>query len=90
MAFAEGERNVSLKLLADINRVCPDQYVLMLRERHARDLANASRAEQLDALTEPSYGPGHPDYPSDALLAEYDPYSGGNGGTRIHEDFGPE
>jgi hypothetical protein len=89
MAFAEGERNISLRLLADINRVCPDQYVMMLRERHARELANTSRAEQLDAIAEPSYGPSHPDYPTDDQLAEYDTFSRSFTNGR-HDTFGPE
>lgn len=32
MAFREGERNTGLKLLAQITRVDPDSYVLMMRE----------------------------------------------------------
>jgi hypothetical protein len=88
MAFAEGERNISLRLLADINRVCPDQYVMMLRERHARELANASRAEQLDVEPNP-YGPSHPDYPTDDQLAEYDAFSRSFTNGR-HDTFGPE
>jgi hypothetical protein len=79
MAFSEGERNTALKFLADINRVCPDHYITMVRERHARELANASRNQQLDE-PEPSYGPGHPDYPTDEQLATY-AIPDGNGGA---------
>ena len=90
MAFAEGERNTALILLADINRVCPDHYITMVRERHARDIANASRHQQLDA-DEPSYGPGHPDYPTDEQLAQYSILDdGGIGESRRHDTFGTE
>ena len=36
-AFAEGERNIGLRLLNDVMSACPDQYVEMMRERNARD-----------------------------------------------------
>src|SRR6266702_1556336 len=39
MAFSEGERNVGLQLLNDIMAACPDQYVVMMRERNERNLA---------------------------------------------------
>jgi hypothetical protein len=42
-AFAEGERNVGLKLLNDIMSFCPDQYIAMMQERNERDRANESR-----------------------------------------------
>lgn len=32
MAFKEGERNVTLRVMADINRVAPDTYLRMQRE----------------------------------------------------------
>ena len=38
-AFSEGERNVGLRLLADIMSACPERYLLMIQERNARDLA---------------------------------------------------
>jgi len=33
MAFAEGERNVGLRLLAAINTACPDLYIKMVQEQ---------------------------------------------------------
>jgi hypothetical protein len=32
MAFQEGERNIGIKLLADIMRYCPQQYSVMMQE----------------------------------------------------------
>lgn len=32
MAFREGERNVGLKLLADIHELCPGRYEVMMKE----------------------------------------------------------
>lgn len=34
MAFAEGERNIGLVLYADLTRLCPNEYLLMLTERN--------------------------------------------------------
>ena len=36
MAFMEGQREVGILLLTDIMGACPDQYVLMMRERNER------------------------------------------------------
>lgn len=35
-AFREGERNVGLRILADLMRVAPDSFVLMMKENGAR------------------------------------------------------
>lgn len=59
MAFSEGERNIGLRLLNDVMRACPDEYVLMMRERNERDStnsarrANAERADRIDDASEP-------------------------------------
>lgn len=46
-AFAEGERNIGLRLLADIMSACPDQYVQMTREANERDASrNAARTNR--------------------------------------------
>lgn len=37
MAFAEGQRNVGLLLMADITRVAPANYVKMAQENGAKD-----------------------------------------------------
>lgn len=34
MAFAEGQKNLGYRLMADINAICPDQYFLMMKETH--------------------------------------------------------
>jgi hypothetical protein len=52
-AFAEGERNVGLKLLADIMRVCPQQYILMVQERNERDRANERRRDSSNGASGP-------------------------------------
>lgn len=43
-AFLKGERNIGLRIFADIVNYCPDQYILMMRESNARD--STSRSEQ--------------------------------------------
>jgi len=43
MAFMEGQREVGLMLLADIMSACPDQYILMMRERNERESTNSVR-----------------------------------------------
>ncbi len=56
-AFAEGQRNIGLFVLNDIMQTCPDQYVLMMQERNAR---NAMPAR------EPTNGRRDTSYTSDA------------------------
>jgi len=46
MAFMEGERRQGLLLLNDIMQSCPDQYILMMRERNERDAARDATTEQ--------------------------------------------
>ena len=36
-AFQEGQRNVGLRLLADVTRIAPEEYALMLREKEKHD-----------------------------------------------------
>lgn len=40
-AYQEGIRNVGLAVLADINRHCPEQYLVMLTEAAQREKAGA-------------------------------------------------
>jgi 3-oxoacyl-[acyl-carrier-protein] synthase III len=35
--FNEGARNIGLKIMADINEACPEQYQTMLAEARARE-----------------------------------------------------
>jgi hypothetical protein len=43
MAFAEGERNVGLRLLGDIMLHCPDKYILMMQERNQKEIIDGTR-----------------------------------------------
>ena len=47
-AFNEGARNIGLMLLNDIMRHCPDNYVLMMRERNERDAISDARRQRSD------------------------------------------
>lgn len=49
MAFMEGQREVGIRLLTDIMGACPDQYVLMMRERNERNTAHDARRSRQDA-----------------------------------------
>jgi hypothetical protein len=42
-AFNCGELNIGQQVLADIMRLCPDEYVQMMREANARELATDTR-----------------------------------------------
>jgi hypothetical protein len=47
-AFACGELNVGQQVLADIMRIAPDEYVQMMREANARDIADDTRRTRSD------------------------------------------
>ena len=59
MAFREGERNVGIRLLADITEASPDAYLLMLKE------ANDERRDRLDSRDDRS-GDDDPSLPEGA------------------------
>lgn len=40
MAFLEGQRNMGLVLIAEINELCPEQYAVMLNEARANGRRN--------------------------------------------------
>jgi len=42
-AFLEGERHVGLDLIRAIMRVCPDQYVQMMKERNVKETVEDGR-----------------------------------------------
>src|SRR5262245_7475991 len=46
MAFAEGQRDIGLKLLNDIMVSCPDHYILMMRESNERRSASERTGSQ--------------------------------------------
>ena len=50
MAFAEGERNQGLQLLADIMRWCPERFIEMMREHTAPPSAPDEPPEDEDAI----------------------------------------
>ena len=49
MAFMEGQREVGIRLLTDIMAACPDQYILMMRERNERNSSHDARRSRQDA-----------------------------------------
>lgn len=63
MAFAEGERNVGLRLLADVMSAGPKHYLLMMEERSARD-ATADRRR--DAVPDRNGDAGRSEQTGDA------------------------
>ena len=44
--FALGERNVGLRIFAEIIAHCPDQYLTMMKEANVRDNLNTARTER--------------------------------------------
>lgn len=52
-AFAEGERNIGLKLFVEVVNTCPDEYVLMMRERTERNAARDRSNTRPDSEPEP-------------------------------------
>jgi hypothetical protein len=52
MAFAEGERNVGLRMLVDIMTICPDQYILMMREENVRQATREAKRVNQEQVVE--------------------------------------
>lgn len=48
-AFAEGQRNVGLSLLADIMAHCPDYYIQAMRESNERHISNDTSTDRRSA-----------------------------------------
>jgi hypothetical protein len=76
-AFAEGERNVGLRILADILVACPEQYIQAQREANDRSHLNERRSspESDGRDLEPDAGAGaipnpRPDLYSDDAWAD--------------------
>lgn len=64
MAFAEGERNIGLALVADIMPICSEQYITMIRESNDRHLAADSRTAGNESTSDDPDSPnfyGEPD-----------------------------
>jgi hypothetical protein len=76
-AFAEGERNIGLRILNDVMAACPDQYVVMTREANGRRTAsdtNRKPATSADSDAEPTAEPsddGDETAGADDIYAEY-------------------
>lgn len=69
MAYAEGERNIGLMLIADIMSICADQYIIMMRESNDRSIAADARtaaASDSSDGDDTSASPDEPDNPTDA------------------------
>jgi hypothetical protein len=69
MAFCEGQRDVGIRLLTDIMGACPDDYILMMRERNERQSSTDARLDRKDRNGRdkepgPDYDPGS-DYTAD-------------------------
>ena len=79
-AFACGELNVGQQVLADIMRIAPDEYVQMMREANARDIADDTRRTRSDEDSDRD-DPG-PVY----IHPAFDQRSAGDESTRGTED----
>lgn len=47
-AFACGEHNIGLQLLAELMHWCPDQYIQMMREANHKELSNGRSSPDAD------------------------------------------
>ena len=65
-AYLKGERNIGLRIFSEIVAHCPDQYILMVRESNARELARSQHSRSSD--------PGGDDSGSEPTDAELDTY----------------
>ena len=65
-AYLKGERNIGLRIFAEIVTYCPDQYLLMIRESNARDTARSQQPRSQD--------PGGDDLGSEPATDLDDPY----------------
>jgi hypothetical protein len=57
-AYQKGERNYGLRLLAQINLYCPDQYIQMAREANERYLSNNRNPDDPDDSSATEYTGG--------------------------------
>ncbi len=53
-AYLKGERNVGLRIFADITANCPDDYILMMKEANGRRIEHAIRAGKPGDSTAPN------------------------------------
>ena len=78
-AFAEGERNVGLRILSDILVACPDQYIQAQREANDRASLDERRSSTESNGGDPEPGAGDSDdasYPTGhGDASDYDVYT---------------
>lgn len=68
MAFDKGRRNSGLRLLADVNKFCPEEYILMQNEAQTIE-ANITKKDPNYVRTEYESDSGQLDlYPADPAL----------------------
>jgi hypothetical protein len=70
MAFLEGERNIGLRLVADIMAHCPRRYAEMMQEASENVRSSKPKPEPRGHV-EPPFDPSGVGY-------EYDPFAGGD------------
>jgi hypothetical protein len=76
-AYSKGERNVGLRLFADVVAVCPDQYIIMMHEAQIRNLTNErpiKSASSNAAADERSEFPDDGRDDQGSIDSEFDPY----------------
>lgn len=73
-AFAEGERNIGLRLMADILMHCPDQYIQAQQEANERSSIADARAAAIGQRSSSSVDDGR-----DSGSVASDAYEGGSG-----------
>lgn len=79
--WRDGERNVGLRLFADISRHCPDSYILMIKEANDRRIIADIAANRDHDPASAGERPGSEDTGRDAVgrdadLFDYDPGEG--------------
>ena len=81
--FNLGTQNVGLQELGELMRVCPDQFILMLREHNDQEIANGRRTSSSNPSADNGFfrrssdGNGGDHNPGNAV-SEYDPSLGGD------------
>lgn len=90
MAFAEGQRDIGLHLLADIMKFCPEQYLPMVREANVRHNNYTRRPAGTGPAADPAAAEhtGGTDSGRDDQGSEYDPYAQPGSGDGSDEEAG--
>lgn len=80
--FAEGERNVGLRLLTDLMSYCPELYLQMLQDANVKEAANDRRYSDDRSTTAAARSDGDAGGP----VSEYDPLDERGLSERIDEE----